>query len=63
MIDGAWQHLTFTIDPLASSLAKAAADAQKVGLLDNVDLKGIYDLRLLNQVLRGRGKQEVKGAT
>ena len=61
VIAASWTNLEFTIDPIASSLAKAAADAQAVGLLDPVDLKGIYDLTLLNKVLAARGKPAVSG--
>jgi len=49
-------NLTFTLDPIAASLKKSADDAVAVGLLDPVDLTGIYDLTLLNQVLEARGK-------
>ena len=55
----AWQNLTFTVDPIASSLATSAANATELGLLDPVDLDGIYDLRLLNEVLAESGADEV----
>ena len=58
-IVAAWQNLTFTNDPIATSLAKSAADAHDVGLLDQVDLKGIYDLSLLNEVLAAAGQPKV----
>ena len=58
-IAAAWPHLTFTNDPIASSLTKSAADANAVGLLDKVDLKGIYDLSILNGVLSAAGKPAV----
>jgi NitT/TauT family transport system substrate-binding protein len=61
IIDAAWKNLTFTLDPIASSLQKSAKDAEKVGLLEPVDLHGIYDLTLLNQVLRAQGKPTVSG--
>jgi NitT/TauT family transport system substrate-binding protein len=62
VIAAAWPNLTFTDDPVASSLGKSAADAQSLGLLDPVDnLPGIYDLSLLNQVLTAAGEPEVKG--
>ena len=60
-IDGAWENLTFTWDPIASSLAKSADDAVAVGLLEPVDLDGIYDLRLLNEILAGAAKEGVSG--
>lgn len=55
-ISGAWGNLTFTLDPIASSLRKSADDAVAVDLLDPVDLAdpGIYDLTLLDQVLAER---------
>jgi NitT/TauT family transport system substrate-binding protein len=59
VITGAWQNLTFTLDPVSSSLQKSANDAVAAGLLDPVDLNGIYDLRLLNELLREAGRQEV----
>jgi NitT/TauT family transport system substrate-binding protein len=61
VITGAWQNLTFTFDPVASSLQRSAEDAVKVELLQPVELDGIYDLTILNEVLTARGKEEVKG--
>jgi sulfonate transport system substrate-binding protein len=60
-IAGAWENLTFTPDPIASSLKKSKDDAVEVGLLDDVDLDGIYDLSILNELLEERGEQEVAG--
>jgi NitT/TauT family transport system substrate-binding protein len=62
-IAGAWKNLTFTLDPVASSLQGSADDAATVGLLEPVDLTnpGIYDLALLNEVLAQRGDTEAKG--
>ncbi len=48
-------NLTFTLDPIAASLAGSAADAEAVGLLEPVDLGGIYDLSLLNELVVARG--------
>jgi NitT/TauT family transport system substrate-binding protein len=60
VIDSAWANLTFTDDPIASSLIGSAEDAVAVGLLDPVDnLEGIYDLSILNQVLAAAGQPEV----
>jgi sulfonate transport system substrate-binding protein len=61
VISGAWENLRFTYDPIASSLAESAADAEAVGLLEPVDLDGIYDLTLLNGILTGDGAEEVLG--
>jgi NitT/TauT family transport system substrate-binding protein len=59
VIGTSWGNLTFTWDPIASSLLQSAADAEEVGLLDPVDLEGIYDLTLLNEVLVAAGEEEV----
>jgi NitT/TauT family transport system substrate-binding protein len=50
-IAGAWSTLTFTLDPIASSLRQSADDAVAVGLLEPVDLNGIYALDALNGIL------------
>ena len=55
----AWENLTFTVDPIAASLAESAADATEIGLLDPVELDGIYDLTLLNAVLTAAGEPEI----
>jgi NitT/TauT family transport system substrate-binding protein len=59
VLDAAWENLTFTADPIASSLEKGAQDAEAVGLLDPVDLDGIYDLGPLNEVLKDKGQPAV----
>ena len=60
IIDAAWPNLTFTDDPVASSLIGSAEDAVAVGLLEPVDnLEGIYDLTLLNKVLADAGQPQV----
>ncbi len=61
LIAASWKNLTFTNDPIASSLQASANTATDVGLLDEVDLKGIYDLTLLNEVLKAAGKATVRG--
>ena len=61
VITAAWENLTFTDDPIATSLAESAADAEALGLLDPVELDGIYDLTLLNEVLEAEGLDPVEG--
>ncbi|MGH2793294.1 MAG: ABC transporter substrate-binding protein [Actinomycetota bacterium] len=58
-IDSAWSNLEFTVDPIASSLRKSAEDAQKVGLLDPVNLDRIYALETLNEVLQDIGESPI----
>jgi NitT/TauT family transport system substrate-binding protein len=55
----AWKSITFLNDPIPSSLIDGAKHAQEVGLLKPVDLNGIYDLSLLNEVLSAAGEPEV----
>jgi NitT/TauT family transport system substrate-binding protein len=56
----AWKSITFLNDPIPSSLIDGAKHAQEVGLLNPVDLNGIYDLSLLNEVLAAAGEPEVE---
>ncbi|MFI8324906.1 aliphatic sulfonate ABC transporter substrate-binding protein [Streptomyces sp. NPDC085529] len=62
VIDGAWPSIAFTDDPLAATLQAQADHAVKAGLLEEPDLKGIYDLRPLNKVLKAEGRPEVPDA-
>ncbi|HEX6596984.1 MAG TPA: ABC transporter substrate-binding protein [Acidimicrobiales bacterium] len=61
VITAAWANLEFTNDPVASSLTASAGHATDVGLLQEVDLDGIYDLGPLNAVLRAANLAEVQG--
>lgn len=57
VIDAAWKGLDFTYDPIAASLRKGAADAEKLGFFGakKPNLDGIYDLGPLNRVLAELG--------
>jgi NitT/TauT family transport system substrate-binding protein len=60
VLDRAWENLTVTYDPIASALKKSAEDGFKAGTTETeVDLAGIYDLRLLNEVLADEGSEPV----
>jgi NitT/TauT family transport system substrate-binding protein len=59
VLAAAWPNLTFTVDPIASSLTSSAQAATDLGLLEATDLDGIYDLTLLNEVLTAEGKPEI----
>ncbi|MEV6110496.1 aliphatic sulfonate ABC transporter substrate-binding protein [Streptomyces sp. NPDC051940] len=56
VIDPAWDSIAVTNDPLAATLDAQAQHAVKAGLLDKPDLAGIYDLTLLNKVLKAAGE-------
>jgi NitT/TauT family transport system substrate-binding protein len=55
----AFKQITFTNDPIASSLAADAKHAEAVGLLKPVNLAGIYDLGPLNALLKADGQAQV----
>ena len=55
----AFKQITFTNDPIASSLATDAKHAEAVGLLKPVNLNGIYDLGPLNALLKADGQAQV----
>ena len=61
VLQASWKNLEFTNDPIASSLTVSADHATEVGLLEKVSLKGIYDLSILNGVLKTANQPEVKG--
>jgi NitT/TauT family transport system substrate-binding protein len=61
VIGASFENLSFTLDPVAASLKGSADDAVDVGLLDPVDLTGIYDLTLLNELVASRGDDPVEG--
>jgi NitT/TauT family transport system substrate-binding protein len=58
-LDASFKTITFTNDPIASSLATDAKHAQAVGLLKPVSLNGIYDLGPLNALLKADGEAQV----
>jgi NitT/TauT family transport system substrate-binding protein len=62
VIDPAWKSIRFTDDPLAATLNTEAEHAVKAGLLEQPDLKDIYDLTLLNKVLKAEGDSTVDDA-
>jgi NitT/TauT family transport system substrate-binding protein len=62
ILAAAFKNLTFTDDPIASSLYASAQHAEAVGLLKPVDLKGIYDLGPLNELLQADGQPAVSDA-
>jgi NitT/TauT family transport system substrate-binding protein len=61
VVSAAWPHMSFTLDPLAPTLKASADHAHSLGLLPNVNLNGLYDLTLLNQVLAAHGQPAVSG--
>lgn len=62
VLDPAWKSIQFTNDPLAATLNTEAEHAVKAGLLEDPLLDGIYDLTLLNKVLKAAGESTVDDA-
>jgi NitT/TauT family transport system substrate-binding protein len=60
LVKASFKSITFTLDPIASSLQKDAEKAKALGFIDSSDLKNIYDLSLLNKLLTGQHKAEIK---
>jgi NitT/TauT family transport system substrate-binding protein len=59
VLDSAWAQMEFTADPIAPTLQASATHAVEVGVTEEDDITGIYDLRLLNAVLRADGQEPV----
>ena len=60
VVTAAWPEMTFTDDPVASSIQAAADHALAVGTITKkVDLTGLVDVTVLNQVLTASGEPTV----
>ncbi len=62
LVTASFNHITFTADPIASSVAKDVKNAEAVGVLKATNIKGIFDLKLLNQVLKADKQPPVKAS-
>jgi NitT/TauT family transport system substrate-binding protein len=62
VVAAAWGNMLFTLDPIAGSLKASADHAFQLGLLKNENLTGIYDLKILNEVLTAAGRPTVAGS-
>jgi NitT/TauT family transport system substrate-binding protein len=61
VLDGAWSRMRITYDPISVSLFKSADAAYTAGFLkEKPNLSGIYDLKLLNEVLKEKGLPSVE---
>jgi NitT/TauT family transport system substrate-binding protein len=62
VLDDAFSRMAVTYDPLRSSLAKSTQQAFDEGFLGRTppDLSGLYDLTLLNDVLREKKARPVQ---
>lgn len=62
VLEASFGNLEFTADPIAPSLQGSAEHAAAVGLLEPVDLTGIYALDILNGLLTQRDETTVDAA-
>jgi NitT/TauT family transport system substrate-binding protein len=62
VLTSAFAALTPTVDPIASSLKTDLEHGVEIGVSKQADLKGIYDLTLLNKLLTAAGKAPVDDA-
>ena len=61
LVQSSFKSIIFTLDPIASSLVAVAEHSVVLGLSKNADLDGIFDLAIVNGVLKARGRAEVSG--
>jgi NitT/TauT family transport system substrate-binding protein len=60
VVSAAWKNMTFTNDPYSATLLESADHAVGVGLLNPVkNLKGLYNLLILNSVLDAQGLKPI----
>jgi NitT/TauT family transport system substrate-binding protein len=61
VLERAWSNLDLTYDPIRVSLFTYAQEAHEIGFLKKLsNLSGIYELKLLNEVLTEKNLPEVK---
>jgi NitT/TauT family transport system substrate-binding protein len=61
LVTSSFDSITFTTDPLATTLVKNAEEAVALGISTSKDVKGIYDLTILNGILKDKNQPAVKG--
>jgi NitT/TauT family transport system substrate-binding protein len=62
LIIASFKNITFTNDPIASSLVKDNKDQKALGFPSADSLKGLYDLSFLNKALRAAGEPIIPAA-
>jgi NitT/TauT family transport system substrate-binding protein len=59
LVTSSFKSITFTLDPVASSLRTDVDHAVSLGILDKTELTNLFDLTLLNEFLTSQGKPRV----
>ena len=62
LVTASFDSITFTPDPVATSLVKNAQESKALGFTTSADVKGIYDLSILNGILKAEDKPTYQGA-
>lgn len=62
LVTASFDSITFTVDPISSSLLKNAQDSASLGLIPSKGVTGIYDLSILNGIQAAAGTPAFKGA-
>jgi NitT/TauT family transport system substrate-binding protein len=62
VIASSFKNISFTLDPIASSLHTDAQRGKSLGFLSSDDITGIYDLSKLNAVLQTQGKPVINAS-
>ena len=62
LVTASFDSITFTVDPISSSLLKNAQDSAALGLISSKDVKGIYDLSILNGIQAAASAPTFTGA-
>lgn len=64
VLNGVWERIKFTVDPVASSMASSASWAWELGYLPGTKapaLDGLFDLASLNRILSAKGRTPIAG--
>ncbi|MDQ1480413.1 MAG: sulfonate transport system substrate-binding protein [Actinomycetota bacterium] len=59
LVKESFKSITFTLDPIVSSLHKDAEAAKSLGFIDSTDLSKIYSLDILNNLLTSRNEATI----
>ncbi len=59
LVKASFKSITFTLDPIVSSLRKDAVAAKSLGFIDSTDLSKLYSLDILNNLLTDRGEPTI----
>ncbi len=62
LVTASFDSISFTVDPIVSSLEQGAKHAADLGLIPSADVNGIYDLAILNALQKDANTPTFKGA-